>query len=131
VTSGPEAAAPSAPALPAVVVWDIAWTAGALTAVAGGLAARAHARGRERGQWSWWTAAAGAWLLGQISWNVFAVTGVPASPNLADLGWWGFAVLVIVGLVRMPGRGRTLRLVAVAEALAWAYSLDVKARKGV
>jgi diguanylate cyclase (GGDEF)-like protein len=107
----------AAPALPAAVAWDTAWTAAALTAVAGGLAARTRAGGRERGRWSWWTAAAASWLLGQIGWNVFAVTGVPASPNPADLGWWGFAVLVIVGLVRMPGRARTLRLVALAEAL--------------
>src|ERR1700749_481348 len=98
----------AAPALPATLAWDVAWTAGALTAVAGGLAARRRARGRERSCWSWWSAAAGSWLLGQIGWNVFAVTGVPASPNPADLGWWGFAVLVVAGLVRRPGRGRTL-----------------------
>ena len=105
----------AAHALPATVAWDIAWTAGAVTAVAGGLAARRAAVGRERGRWGWWSAAAAAWLLGQTAWNLFGLTGTPASPNLADIGWWGFAVLVIVGLVRTPGRG--LRLVAAVEAL--------------
>jgi diguanylate cyclase (GGDEF)-like protein len=107
----------AAPALPAVVVWDVAWTAAAVTAVAGGLAARRRATGPERGRWNWWTAAAVSWLLGQCGWNLFAATGAPASPNPADIGWWGFAILVMVGLVRVPARGRTLRLVAVVEAL--------------
>src|SRR5262249_45859517 len=84
--------------LPAGLGCGVAWTAAAVTAVAGGLAARRVAEGAERGRWNWWSAAAASWLLGQVAWNMFAVTGTPASPNLADAGWWGFAVLVIVGL---------------------------------
>src|SRR5262245_41993653 len=85
-------------ALPAGPASDTAWTAGAVTAVAGGLAARRASEGSERGRWNWWTAAAASWLVGQLAWNLFSVTGMPPSPNVADLGWWGFAVLVIVGL---------------------------------
>jgi diguanylate cyclase (GGDEF)-like protein len=107
----------AARALPAALAFDVAWTAGALAALAGALSARRHAGGRERGRWSWWSAASASWLFGQLAWNTFGLTGAPPSPNLADVGWWGFAVLVIVGLVRMPGRSRTLRLVTVVEAL--------------
>src|SRR3954454_8326196 len=101
------------PALPDGLAFDTAGTAAAVTAVGGGLAARRTAQGAERGRWSWWTAAAASWLLGQLGWNLFAVAGTPASPNLADLGWWGFAVLVMIGLLHAPRRSGTLRLVAV------------------
>jgi diguanylate cyclase (GGDEF)-like protein len=107
----------AARALPAALAFDVAWTAGALAALAGALSARDHVRGRDRSRWSWWAAAAASWLFGQLAWNTFGLTGAPPSPNLADVGWWGCAVLVIVGLVRIPGRSRTLRLVTVVEAL--------------
>jgi hypothetical protein len=43
-----------------------------------------------------------AWLCGQLAWHALAVVGSPPSPNLADAGWWAFAVLVIVGLLQAP-----------------------------
>jgi hypothetical protein len=30
------------------------------------------------------TLAAGCWLIGQLAWDLFAVVGLPASPNVAD-----------------------------------------------
>ncbi len=108
----------AAVAVAAMVVgaFNVAWTSAALSALAGTLAARGAAGAHERARWSWWAAAAAAWLLGQVAWDAFAVVGSPASPNLADAGWWAFAVLVVAGLVQR-GSSRTLRLVAVVEAL--------------
>jgi diguanylate cyclase (GGDEF)-like protein len=96
--------------------WSVAWTAGALSALVGMLAAHAS-DGERRSRWTFWAAAAAAWTAGQLAWDVYSVTGSPPSPNLADAGWWGFAVLVIAGLLR-PGAGsRTVRVVVFVEAL--------------
>src|SRR5688572_7879407 len=74
---------------------DLAWTAGAVCALAGLLAARQTAGPSTRATWTWLSLAALSWLLGQLAWDAFALIGSPPSPNLADAGWWGFAVLVI------------------------------------
>ncbi len=109
----------SALALGAVVAkhWNVAWTAAALAALGGMLAARHAAPGDERTRWTWWTAAAAAWLLGQLAWNWFSEYGASPSPNLADAGWFSYALLVMGGLVGMRSTSRTLRLLAIAEAL--------------
>ena len=102
----------------AAALWlDVAWTAAAVGAVIGTLMARRAATGAERSRWTLWAAASACWLFGQLAWNVFGIIGSPASPNLADLGWWGFALLVILSMVRMQSRSRTLRIVAAAEVL--------------
>ena len=44
----------------------------------------------------------GCWLFGQLAWNLFGIVGSPTSPNAADFGWWAFAVLVMLSIVRMP-----------------------------
>jgi diguanylate cyclase (GGDEF)-like protein len=97
--------------------FGIAWTAGGLCALVGLLGARRSAAGEARATWTWLAAAALAWLLGQLAWDVFAVVGSPPSPNIADVGWWAFAVLVVIGVLQAPGRGRGARAVAYAEAL--------------
>jgi diguanylate cyclase (GGDEF)-like protein len=127
-TSGIEVAAPAAVALAAMLagVWlpgaaaagfDVAWTAGALCALLGLLAARRASAGEQRATWTWFSLAAAAWLFGQLAWDVFAFTGSPASPNLADLGWWAFALLIVIGLLQSPGRGGGLRAVRYVEVL--------------
>jgi diguanylate cyclase (GGDEF)-like protein len=97
--------------------WNVAWTAAALAALGGMLAARHAAPADERARWTWWSAATAAWLLGQLAWDWFSVHGGPPSPNLADAGWFSFALLVMGGLVGTRNTSRTLRLLAVAEAL--------------
>jgi diguanylate cyclase (GGDEF)-like protein len=97
--------------------WDMAWTAGAASAVLGTLQARRVASGTHRARWTLWSAAAGCWLFGQLAWNLFGIVGSPTSPNAADVGWWAFAVLVTLSLVRMPARANALRKVAAAEIL--------------
>jgi diguanylate cyclase (GGDEF)-like protein len=97
--------------------WNAAWTTGALAALAGMLAARGAAAPAHRGRWTWWAGAAGLWLAGMVLWDVFSVAGFPASPNSADVGWWGFAALVIAGLLRGRGAGGPHRGVALIEGL--------------
>src|SRR4051794_9640837 len=91
-----------AEALPgsAAPAYSVAWTAGAVCAASGMLAARTQANGQARALWTWLAAAALSWLAGQLAWDVFEVFGAPTSPNLADFGWWGFAALTIAGLLR-------------------------------
>jgi hypothetical protein len=43
------------------------------------------------------------------------VIGIPPSPNLSNLGWWAFAVVMMLSLVRMRTRSRALLIVGAAE----------------
>ena len=95
--------------------WDVAWTNGAISALAGTLLARRAAGPAERDRWGSWAAAAGSWLAGQILWDVYGIAGFPQSPNAADVAWWGFAILVMVSLVRCGSRSRSVRRVAMLE----------------
>ncbi|HTU97791.1 MAG TPA: diguanylate cyclase [Solirubrobacteraceae bacterium] len=97
--------------------WDTAWTAAASAAVGGMLMARRASTGRERRRHTLWAAAAGFWLFGQLLWDLYGVMGFPASPNLADVGWWGFAVVVTVSLISGDGRARSARAVGTVETL--------------
>jgi diguanylate cyclase (GGDEF)-like protein len=95
--------------------WDVAWTAASVSALAAMLLARQRAIPEHRGRWTLWALAAMSWLVGQLAWDLFGAIGSPASPNLADAGYWGFAVIVIVAMVR-PSRARSLSLRVVAAA---------------
>src|SRR5689334_10767462 len=65
------------------LLWDIAWTLAAVSAVAGMQLARSTATGERRIRGALLTAAAVFWLVGQIGWDVFSVAGTPGSPNIA------------------------------------------------
>jgi diguanylate cyclase (GGDEF)-like protein len=97
--------------------WDVAWTASSLSAFVGMALARRAAGPVDRGRWTLWTAAAGSWLFGQLMWNLYGVTGFPRSPNLADVAWWSFAILVTISLLRSRAQSRSVRAVALVEAL--------------
>jgi diguanylate cyclase (GGDEF)-like protein len=97
--------------------WDIAWSASAAAALAGMLLARRAAADADRRRFTLWAAAAGSWLAGQMLWNLYGVIGFPRSPNLADVGWWGFAALVMVSVVGSRSDSRSVRWAAVFEAL--------------
>ncbi|MGA9857994.1 MAG: diguanylate cyclase [Solirubrobacteraceae bacterium] len=97
--------------------WDTAWTLASFSAFAGMMLARRVAPAADRGRWSLWAAAAGSWFVGQMLWNLYGIIGFPQSPNLADVGWWAFAVLVMVSLMRSRVRTRAMRIVSMAETL--------------
>jgi Diguanylate cyclase, GGDEF domain len=97
--------------------WDVAWTSGAVSALTGTLLARRGVTGPDRSRWTLWAAACACWLFGQLAWDLFGIVGTPSSPNPADFGWWAFAVLVMLSIVRMPTRSRSLRMVAAVEVL--------------
>ena len=86
--------------------WDVAWTAAAVSALAGTVAARRRAAPANRERWTLWAGASGCWLVGQLAWDVFGLRGFPQSPNLADFAWWGFALLVMISLVAQHRRCR-------------------------
>ena len=97
--------------------WDVAWTSAAICALTGTVVGWRAVTGPARGRWTLWVAACACWLIGQLAWDVFGIVGAPASPNLADFGWWMFAILVTLSMVRMRTQSRSLRAVAAAEVL--------------
>ncbi len=97
--------------------FDVAWTFSSLAALLGMLSARSRALPGNRARWTLWAIAAGAWFLGQMAWNLFGIIGFPGSPNAADFGWWLFAALVIVSLLRVPQGPRNVQVVATVESL--------------
>jgi diguanylate cyclase (GGDEF)-like protein len=99
------------------VCWDVAWTCAAVAAVAGALLARARAPDPNRPRWNLWALAAGAWLFGQLAWDVYGIAGLPPSPNLADAGWWGFALLVMLSMLRIPGASWSVRAISMIESI--------------
>jgi diguanylate cyclase (GGDEF)-like protein len=108
------------------IAWDVAWTAAALSALAGLLLARRQAPETTRRRWTLWAIAGGCWVGGQVVWDLFGVLGFPASPTLADFLWWAFALIVILSmtrasqgpaLVRVAGGMESLALIAAAMAL--------------
>jgi diguanylate cyclase (GGDEF)-like protein len=99
-------------------VWsDVAWTAAAVSALTGTLLGRRGAAAANRGHWTLWAAATACWLFGQLGWDAFGIIGTPSSPNLADLGWWAFALVMVLSLVRLRTRSRALLIVGAAEIL--------------
>jgi diguanylate cyclase (GGDEF)-like protein len=96
--------------------WDLAWTSAAVSGLVGTLLGRRGAMGIERGRWTLWALAVGCWMFGQLAWDLFGIIGSPSSPNLADFGWWGFAVVVMLSIVRTP-HSRALRAVVAVEVL--------------
>ncbi|HUA50309.1 MAG TPA: diguanylate cyclase [Solirubrobacteraceae bacterium] len=123
-------AAPAALAVAAMIVghlapeaplwWDVAWTAAAVSALSGTLVGRRAASSVNRVHWTMWAAASMCWLAGQAGWDAFSIVSsdrLPASPNVADVGWWAFAILMILSLVRMRTRSRALLIVGAAEVL--------------
>ena len=97
--------------------YNVAWTAAALSATIGPVAARQRARPENRERWALWALASGCWLFGQLMWDVYGVIGFPQDPNLADFGWWGFALLVMISMLRFPRTERSILAVAAVETV--------------
>jgi diguanylate cyclase (GGDEF)-like protein len=102
--------------LSAGTCYDVAWTSAAVSATIGTVAARRRARPENRTRWTLWALATAAWLLGQVMWDLYGVVGFPHDPNLADVCWWGFALLVMVSMLRPPRTERSIQAVAAVES---------------
>ncbi|HEY2651843.1 MAG TPA: diguanylate cyclase [Solirubrobacteraceae bacterium] len=100
---------------PAGTCLDIAWTSAAWSALVSLWFARSRAQPAHRRRWTLWAAAAGAWLVGQLAWDLYGVIGFPQSPNLADVSWWGFAVLTMVSVVGIGHEPRAKLAVTAVE----------------
>jgi len=103
---------------PAKLCWDTAWTTAAVAALSGTVVAWRAAHPTNRRRWGRWAIAVACWLGGQLAWDVYGVAGFPQSPNVADLLWFAFALMVIASLVGMPEEGRLVRVVDAIESLA-------------
>jgi diguanylate cyclase (GGDEF)-like protein len=97
--------------------WDTAWTASAFAACWATQRARRSAAPAERRRWTLWFAAMVTWLVSQIIWDAPVLTGYMASPNLADVGWWVCAVLMMLSVAPARTQSRSLRIVAGAETM--------------
>jgi PAS domain S-box-containing protein len=98
--------------------WAInaSWLTVGVAATIGASAARKRAVAPSQRQgWTLLLAACAAWLLGELGWTVLTVVSPSASPNLADPGWYGFAVLAGMGLHRLGGAASGERAVARFE----------------
>lgn len=80
---------------------DAGWSLGALTAVVGITAAWRRSTRRDRMGWRLLMAAGVAWLIGQLIWDAYGTTTVPASPTLADICWLAFALISAIGIHRL------------------------------
>ncbi len=103
--------------LPRSASFDVAWTFAAVGALAGVVHARGRAQTANRARWTLWAIAAACWLIGQLGWDVFGVIGFPSSPNVADFGWYAFALLVMASMLRLPRSPRAVQVVFAFESL--------------
>ncbi len=103
--------------LDAGTCYDVAWTAAAVSATLGTITARQRARPENRERWTLWAIACGCWLIGQLMWNLYGVIGFPQDPNPADFGWWAFALLIMVSVLRFPRTERSILAVAAVESV--------------
>ena len=86
------------------------WLLGGAVAVVGMAVAVARSSPGAREGWQLLLAGCAAWLIGQVFWSVYALTGYPSSPNPADVCWLTFAILAALGVARLgaSARGRTV-----------------------
>ncbi len=80
---------------------DFAWTLAALVAAQQCAQTAFRFRGRERLAWLCFAGAGAVWLLGQLFWNTTELWlgKTPAFPAWCDLGYLGFPVLAVAGLL--------------------------------
>jgi diguanylate cyclase (GGDEF)-like protein len=88
-----------------------AWLTSSVVAVAGVLAARRRSAPRDRAGWTLLVWGCAAWMVGELFWIAYGLTGYPSSPNAADLCWLAFAILCAFGALRLGAGARGRRMV--------------------
>ncbi|MEP6952843.1 MAG: GGDEF domain-containing protein [Solirubrobacteraceae bacterium] len=94
---------------------NLSWTLGACVGVAGVVHAARRSEPEARAGWRLLVWACVAWLLGQLSWDAYSTSAIPASPNLGDLFWLLFAVLTAAGVLRLAQGAERGRAVSALE----------------
>jgi diguanylate cyclase (GGDEF)-like protein len=61
--------------------------------------------------------ATGCWLVGQLIWDLYGIIGLPQNPNLADVAWWGFALLLVLSVLYHPREERSMIALVALESL--------------
>jgi diguanylate cyclase (GGDEF)-like protein len=111
------------------------WLSGSVVAVVGVSAVMRGSGRRDRAGWALLLWGCAAWLLGELFWIVYGLTGYPSSPNAADLCWLAFAILTALGVLRLgaSARGRAVSslelaplVVAVCALLAALLWSDIR-----
>lgn len=84
-----------------IVLNDIAWTIAAALALLSSIRAARLVHGRYRLAWQLFAWACTAWLISQFFWNTQELlrSNYVSRPSLADVGYLGFAPLMIAGLL--------------------------------
>jgi PAS domain S-box-containing protein len=95
----------------------VSWTLAGIFAVLGVASARRRAPAEQRRGWSILLAGSVAWLGAEVAYNVYALVGFPASPNLADIGWFAYAICTTVAVTRLIPASPSARRVAALERL--------------
>jgi diguanylate cyclase (GGDEF)-like protein len=99
-----------------------AWLTSSVVALVGVRAARRGSVPRARAGWALLLCGCAAWLVGELFWIAYGLTGYPSSPNAADVCWLAFAILAGLGVMRLGAgaRGRPvvwLELVPLVAAV--------------
>ena len=105
---------------PSVWLANGSWTLGACVAVTGVARAARRSEPATRVGWRLLVFACVSWLLGQLWWDLYSLTAIPASPNPGDLFWLLFAVLTAAGVLRLAQgaeRGRTVSALELAPII--------------
>jgi PAS domain S-box-containing protein len=119
--------------------WTVnaAWLTLGVAFVIAMAAARRRAQPSARVAWTLLLAGALCWAFGQVLWVLWLFVPAPATPNLADFGWYAFAVFTGLGLYRLGSAGHTrwwatsaeiaplaVAVCALVAALVWAKLVD-------
>jgi signal transduction histidine kinase len=100
---------------------DAGWILAALFALITLTRAARICDARERRIWRSLAIAAGAWLIGQLVWDAYTLSGrTPPSPSVADFLWIVFPLAASVGVYRFAPIHARVRRVLDADAIALA-----------
>jgi diguanylate cyclase (GGDEF)-like protein len=102
-----------------------AWLTSSVVALIGVGAARRSSAPRARAGWALMLWGCAAWLMGELFWIAYGLSGYPSSPNAADLCWLAFAILAALGVLRLgaSARGRPVAWLELAPLVVAASAL--------